>query len=98
CGRHRATPATQRLSPSPHSLAEKNKRCARQSKAPHQCACPRPRAGRDDRSNTTAGDDNMALIETLFKLKEHHTTVKTEVVAGLTTFLTMAYIIFVNPA
>ena len=40
----------------------------------------------------------MALIETLFKLKEHNTTVKTEVVAGLTTFLTMAYIIFVNPA
>ena len=40
----------------------------------------------------------MELIEKLFKLKEHKTTVKTEVVAGLTTFLTMAYIIFVNPA
>nr|WP_315393853.1 NCS2 family permease [uncultured Duganella sp.] len=33
-----------------------------------------------------------------FKLAEHGTTVRTEVVAGLTTFLTMAYIIFVNPA
>lgn len=32
-----------------------------------------------------------------FKLKEHGTDVKTEVIGGLTTFLTMAYIIFVNP-
>jgi len=32
-----------------------------------------------------------------FKLKEHGTDVKTEVLGGLTTFLTMAYIIFVNP-
>ena len=34
----------------------------------------------------------------MFKLAEHHTNVRTEVVAGVTTFLTMAYIIFVNPA
>lgn len=40
----------------------------------------------------------MELLEKVFKLAEHKTTVKTEVVAGLTTFLTMAYIIFVNPA
>ncbi len=40
----------------------------------------------------------MELLEKVFKLQEHKTTVKTEVVAGLTTFLTMAYIIFVNPA
>ena len=40
----------------------------------------------------------MELLENTFKLREHGTTVKTEVVAGLTTFLTMAYIIFVNPA
>lgn len=36
-------------------------------------------------------------MEKYFKLKEHGTNVKTEVVAGLTTFITMAYIIFVNP-
>ncbi len=36
-------------------------------------------------------------MEKLFKLKEHNTTVKTEVLAGLTTFLTMAYILIVNP-
>ncbi len=36
-------------------------------------------------------------MESLFKLREHGTTVRTEVVAGLTTFLTMSYIIFVNP-
>ena len=38
------------------------------------------------------------MLEKLFKLKEHNTNVKTEVVAGVTTFLTMAYIIFVNPS
>lgn len=32
-----------------------------------------------------------------FKLKEHNTTVRTEVIAGLTTFVTMAYILVVNP-
>ncbi|AOY95123.1 guanine permease [Cupriavidus sp. USMAA2-4] len=37
-------------------------------------------------------------IERLFKLREHQTDVRTEVLAGLTTFLTMAYIIFVNPS
>ncbi|MDB5933598.1 MAG: guanine permease [Massilia sp.] len=36
-------------------------------------------------------------LETFFKLKESGTDVRTELVAGLTTFLTMAYIIFVNP-
>ena len=38
------------------------------------------------------------LAERLFKLGEHGTNVRTELVAGLTTFLTMAYIIFINPA
>lgn len=36
-------------------------------------------------------------MEKLFKLKEHNTSVKTEVMAGITTFLTMAYILAVNP-
>lgn len=36
--------------------------------------------------------------ERIFKLSENGTTVRTELVAGLTTFLTMAYIIFVNPS
>ncbi|WP_434635119.1 NCS2 family permease [Chromobacterium sp. CV08] len=39
----------------------------------------------------------MQLLESLFKLKEHGTTVRTEVIAGFTTFLTMAYIVLVNP-
>ncbi|MBV7300531.1 NCS2 family permease [Enterovibrio paralichthyis] len=38
------------------------------------------------------------MLERLFNLKAQGTDVKTEVIAGLTTFLTMAYIIFVNPA
>jgi adenine/guanine/hypoxanthine permease len=33
-----------------------------------------------------------------FKLKERNTNVRTEIIAGITTFMTMAYIIFVNPA
>ena len=36
-------------------------------------------------------------MEKFFQLKEHNTTVKTEIFAGLTTFFAMAYIIFVNP-
>ncbi|BCV67562.1 adenine permease [Shewanella carassii] len=38
------------------------------------------------------------MLEKLFKLKQNKTSLKQEAVAGLTTFLTMAYIIFVNPA
>ena len=38
------------------------------------------------------------MLEKLFQLKENGTDVRTEIIAGLTTFLTMAYIIFVNPA
>ncbi|MCX5591964.1 NCS2 family permease [Alcaligenes endophyticus] len=37
------------------------------------------------------------MFERLFKLQEHGTSVRTEVIAGFTTFLTMCYIIFVNP-
>src|SRR5690554_5246253 len=37
-------------------------------------------------------------MDSFFKLKEHDTKVSTEVVAGLTTFFAMSYIIFVNPA
>ncbi len=36
-------------------------------------------------------------MEQLFKLKQHGTTVKTEIMAGITTFMTMAYILAVNP-
>ena len=39
----------------------------------------------------------MGFFEKLFHLKENGTTVKTEVIAGLTTFMTMAYIIALNP-
>ena len=37
-------------------------------------------------------------LEKLFHLKENHTDVKTEVMAGITTFMTMAYILAVNPS
>lgn len=37
------------------------------------------------------------MLEKLFKLTDHGTNVRRELIAGLTTFLTMAYIIFVNP-
>ncbi len=37
-------------------------------------------------------------MDKFFKLKENNTTVRTEIIAGLTTFFTMAYIIFVNPS
>ena len=38
------------------------------------------------------------MLEKWFKLKENNTNIKTEVVAGLTTFMTMAYILAVNPS
>jgi AGZA family xanthine/uracil permease-like MFS transporter len=37
------------------------------------------------------------MLDAYFKLTENGTTVRTELIAGATTFLTMAYIIFVNP-
>ena len=37
------------------------------------------------------------MLERFFKLSEHGTSVRTELIAGVTTFLTMSYIIFVNP-
>jgi AGZA family xanthine/uracil permease-like MFS transporter len=37
------------------------------------------------------------MLQKFFKLKEHGTNVRTEIIAGVTTFMTMAYIIFVNP-
>ena len=40
---------------------------------------------------------HKGVLERLFKLSLHGTTVRTELLAGLTTFITMAYIIFVNP-
>ena len=38
------------------------------------------------------------MLEKLFKLKENNTNVKTEVIGGITTFMTMAYILAVNPS
>ena len=38
------------------------------------------------------------MLEKLFKLKENNTNIKTEVIGGLTTFMTMAYILAVNPS
>ena len=40
---------------------------------------------------------NNGFLERQFKLKEHNTDVRTEVLAGITTFMTMAYILVVNP-
>lgn len=40
---------------------------------------------------------NQGMMEKLFHLSENHTDIKTEVIAGTTTFMTMAYILAVNP-
>ena len=40
---------------------------------------------------------NQSFLEKTFHLSKHHTDVKTEVIAGITTFMTMAYILAVNP-
>src|SRR5438094_9479021 len=41
--------------------------------------------------------ERRSLLDRVFGLAEHATDVRTEVIAGLTTFLTMVYIVFVNP-
>ena len=45
----------------------------------------------------TSQSSGQGLLERVFKLREHGTTVRTEAIAGFTTFLTMVYIVFVNP-
>lgn len=54
----------------------------------------RPRPG----SESTLAQPSTGVLERLFKLGEHKTDARTEILAGVTTFLTMAYIIFVNPS
>ncbi|WP_340620109.1 NCS2 family permease [Xenorhabdus siamensis] len=49
-------------------------------------------------STPNSGSVNrQGLLQRVFKLEEHGTTIRTEMIAGLTTFLTMVYIVFVNP-
>ncbi|MBF1227501.1 MAG: NCS2 family permease, partial [Haemophilus parainfluenzae] len=40
----------------------------------------------------------QSLLERLFSIKEKGSTTKTEIIAGITTFFTMVYIVFVNPS
>ena len=49
------------------------------------------------RSGDSGGRGTVGMLERIFGLKAHGTTVRTEVFAGFTTFLTMAYIVVVNP-
>jgi AGZA family xanthine/uracil permease-like MFS transporter len=48
-------------------------------------------------NNAEEQTEGAGLLERLFKLSQHNTTVKTELMAGLTTFVTMSYIMFLNP-
>ncbi len=57
--------------------------------------CPQPSGNEPVSAIPTT---SSSFLERFFKLKEHGTTVRQELVAGLTTFSTMAYIVFVNPA
>jgi adenine/guanine/hypoxanthine permease len=45
----------------------------------------------------TSKTSSSGLLEKTFKLRQHNTNIRTEVLAGFTTFMTMAYIIIVNP-
>ena len=48
-------------------------------------------------SNTSGKGTENSMLEKVFHLSKNNTTVKTEILAGITTFLTMAYILVVNP-
>ncbi|HWV34985.1 MAG TPA: solute carrier family 23 protein, partial [Thermomicrobiales bacterium] len=50
------------------------------------------------RTASPAGGEGDSFLERWFKLRAHGTNVRTELLAGLTTFMVMAYIIAVNPA
>ena len=43
-------------------------------------------------------ENKKSWLDKTFKLSENNTSVKTEVIAGITTFMTMAYILIVNPS
>ena len=47
--------------------------------------------------NQAAKSSDVGLLERFFKLSEHNTSIKTELMAGLTTFVTMSYIMCLNP-
>ena len=51
-----------------------------------------------DRARDAVPAARPGFLERTFRLAEHGTSVRTEVLAGLTTFLTMAYIVFINPS
>src|SRR5215471_4336633 len=48
-------------------------------------------------SGSSAKGEGEHMLEKLLRLDEHRTTVRIEIIAGATTYLTMAYIVFVNP-
>ncbi|OOM78125.1 NCS2 family permease [Clostridium sp. BL-8] len=52
----------------------------------------------DNVSNNAVNKTESGILEKIFHLQKNKTTVKTELLAGLTTFLTMAYILVVNPS
>jgi AGZA family xanthine/uracil permease-like MFS transporter len=52
---------------------------------------------RSNGSNNLNGYQGLTMFEKFFKLKGNHTTITKELLAGVVTFMTMAYIIFVNP-
>lgn len=52
----------------------------------------------DALNDPTKESSSSSFLERFFKLKEHGTNVKNELLGGITTFATMAYIIFVNPS
>jgi adenine/guanine/hypoxanthine permease len=60
------------------------------------CALRLDRGGR--RGGNDGATGRPTLLERVFELAQHGSEVRTEAIAGLTTFLTMVYIVFVNPA
>lgn len=51
----------------------------------------------DQQKRSLGASERTDWLERIFKLRQHGSSVKIELIAGLTTFVTMAYIIFVNP-
>ena len=60
----------------------------------HQCLCVFAHEGDSSQGGHM---NNSSFLDRVFHLAENGTTVKTEILAGITTFMTMAYILAVNP-
>src|SRR5205823_8596679 len=85
----------------PHARAFGAPALRREARVPYASAAfpgvPRPLLSKEGGLATKRARGGLSALDGFFKISERGSTVRTEIVAGLATWLTMAYILFVNP-